>query len=64
MSALDDLSPCPWCKGTEMDFVVFMADGWIACDACEAQGPHSNLAQVDMDKCKSNAAFQWNDRGE
>ena len=52
--------PCPFCGNTELEFNRYLSAGWIECSKCESQGPHSNLAEVSLEQCKSNAIVYWN----
>lgn len=53
---------CPFCGSVETEYQDYLADGWMQCVKCEAQGPHSHTAMVDKDKARAEALNLWEKR--
>lgn len=56
------MTPCPFCDGTDIEYIDYLADAWMECVKCEAQGPHSHEAMVDKEKARAEALRLWENR--
>jgi Lar family restriction alleviation protein len=54
--------PCPFCGEEESSFQSYLAHGYFECDSCDAKGPPSTWAMVNIKKCKAEAKKLWNER--
>ena len=62
----DELKPCPFCGGTNLQINAEDIDGYMACVRCwdcdDMQGPASAYKYRDVEKAKADAIQQWNKR--
>ncbi len=63
MIILDDILPCPFCGGTELEFTVGTTDREgiptaVSCAGCGANGPW----EYEHDGCQCHAVTAWNKR--
>lgn len=62
----ENLLPCPFCGGTDLNFKYDDIEGWIAHVECldcdEVQGPMSRFKYDDKEDAAVDAAELWNRR--